>query len=367
MSAKTKAYPATAPAAGGNSMDSALRRATVTALVGALVALGGFPGVAQAHGPVAPIATSYLARVDRVPAGLDAKVVDGDLRMWLRAAPSTTVVVLDYRGAPYLRFSRFGVDLNHNSSMYYLNQSPAETPPSNLTATTPTNWRQVSSGHAYGWHDGRLHALATVALAPGVSYVGRWSVPVGIDGHLSAIAGGLWHADDPSIVWFWPIVVLLACVLAARRVHRPALDRAIARVLAVVALSGVAVAGVGRELHGRPTVSVGQLLLLAVILAFVGWGLCRVLLQRPGYFSYFLISFAALWAGGELVPTLLDGFVLMAVPAFVARAAAVLCLGCGAGVLLLVFRLAGQPQEASSVRRTAHVEREDDGTWEYQA
>ena len=40
-----------------------------------------------------------------------------------------TVVVLDYRGAPYLRFSRSGVDVNQASSMYYLNQTPAETPP----------------------------------------------------------------------------------------------------------------------------------------------------------------------------------------------------------------------------------------------
>ena len=358
-----------APAAGARPRHRTASRAMAIALLGALLGLlglGGFPDVAQAHGPIAPVASSYLARVSSVPAGLDAKVVDGDLRMWLRAAPSMTVVVFDYRGAPYLRFSRFGVDVNHNSSMYYLNQSPAEIPPTNLSASTPPNWQQVSTGHDYGWHDGRLHALATVALAPGASYVGRWSVPVLIDGHLSAIAGGLWHAEDPSIVWFWPIVVLLACVLAARRVHRSELDRATARVLAVVALCGIAVAGVGRELHGRPTVSIGQLLLLAAILAFVAWGLARVLFQRPGYFSYFLISFAALWAGGELVPTLLNGFVLMAVPAFVARTTAVVCLACGAGVLLLVFRLAEQRERASSIRREPHVERKDEA-WEYRA
>jgi len=354
------------PAAEASSRRRPLRRATAMALLGALLALGGLPGVAQAHGPIAPIATSYSARVSHVPAGLDAKIVDGDLRMWLQASPSITVVVLDYRGAPYLRFSRSGVDVNHNSSMYYLNQVPVQLVPSDLSATTPPNWQQVSAGHAYGWHDGRLGALSTVALAPGVSYVGRWTIPVLIDGHLSAIAGGLWHADDPSIVWFWPIVVLLACVLAARRVHRPELDRATAQVFAVVALIGVAVAGVGRELHGRPTVSVGQLLLLAVILAFVAWGLRRVLLQRPGYFSYFLISFAALWAGGELVPTLVNGFVLMAVPAFVGRTAAVVCLGCGAGVLLLVFRLAEKREPASSIRREPRVKREDDA-WEYHA
>ncbi len=65
-----------------------------------------------------------------LPAGLQAKVIDGDLRMWLQVPRDQTVVVLDYRGAPYVRFSPAGVDVNHNSSMYYLNQTPvALTPP----------------------------------------------------------------------------------------------------------------------------------------------------------------------------------------------------------------------------------------------
>ena len=76
----------------------------------------------------------------QLPAGLEAKVVDGDLRMWLRVPAKQTVVILDYRGAPYLRFSRSGVDVNHNSSMYYLNQVPVQLVPSDLSATTPPNW-----------------------------------------------------------------------------------------------------------------------------------------------------------------------------------------------------------------------------------
>ena len=130
----------------------------------ALVLLAA-PAAAQAHGPVNPAASSYLATVGRIPAGLQAKVVDGDLRMWLQSDPDQTVIVLDYRGAPYLRFSRAGVQVNHNSSMYYLNQVPAELIPGNVGPDTPPQWVQVSGGHAYEWHDGRLHALATTALA----------------------------------------------------------------------------------------------------------------------------------------------------------------------------------------------------------
>jgi hypothetical protein len=319
------------------------------ALVGALVAFAGVPHVAEAHGPAAPIATSYLAKVGQSPAGLGVQVIDGDQRLWLRVSPVETVVVLDYRGAPYLRFSRLGVDVNENSEMFYLNQTPvAEIPPSNLTAETPPGWQRVSGGHSYGWHDGRLHALATVALDPGTSYVGRWRIPVLIAGHPSSISGGLWYAGDPSIVWFWPIVVLLACMLAARRVRRPALDALVARLVTLATLVAIAIAGVGRELHGRPTVSASQLFTFVVTIAFVAWGLRRVALKRLGWFSLFAVSFVAIWEGVELIPTLVNGFVLAAVPAFMARTAAVTCLGGGAGLLLLAYRLADQSEEDSS-------------------
>ncbi len=314
--------------------------------LGSVLAVLAFPAVAWAHGPVAPLASSYLARVTGEPPGLDAKVVDGDLRMWLRVPPAQTAVVLDYRGAPYLRFSRAGVEVNQNSAMYYLNQTPvAQTPPANLTRDTPSSWHRVSAGHEYGWHDGRLHALATIALAPGATFAGRWVIPMLVDGRPSAINGGLWHAGAPSIVWFWPIAVVMLCVLAAWRVRRPDVDALAARACAVAALAAVAVAGVGRALHGRPTVGAFQLIELCVLLTVVGWLLFRVLRIRGGYFRFFVVAFIALWEGIELIPTLRDGFVLMAVPAFLARVATVVCLACGAGLLLLAARLAERSDE----------------------
>jgi hypothetical protein len=322
-------------------MRRAIARLLVPWLLAAVGYVVAFPAVAQAHGPVAPAASSYLAKVSRVPAGLNAKVVDGDLRMWLSVPANETVVILDYRGAPYLRFSRSGVQVNENSSMYYLNMSPvAETPPASLSRTTPPRWHTASHGHHYGWHDGRLHALAAVALAPGATYVGRWSVPLLVDGRLTSISGGIWHADAPSIVWFWPILVLILCVLAAWRLHRPTLDRDLARALALAGLAALAVAAIARELHGRPAVAIYQLVELAAVLAFVAWAARRVLFGELSYFPLFLIAIAAMWEGGELFTTLLYGYVLLPLPAFVIRAATVVCLGTGAGMLLLGFRLA---------------------------
>jgi hypothetical protein len=311
----------------------------VAVFIAALVAL---PGTAAAHGPIAPIATDYLARVGQVPDGLRAQVIDGDQGLWLKAPARQTVVVLDYRGAPYLRFSPDGVAVNRNSAMYYLNQTPAQTPPPGLGPRTTASWSEVSGGHSYLWHDGRLHALATVALPPGASYVGRWSIPLRVGSTRAEVSGRVWHSGRPSIVWFWPLVVLLACTVAAWRVRRPGLDLRVARVLSLGALVAIAAAAVARSLHGRPSVTVVQWITLALSFAFIAWALWRMLFQRPGYFTYFVIAFVAIWEGAELAQTLWDGFVLAAVPAFVARAAAVLGLGCGASLLLLVLRLADQ-------------------------
>jgi hypothetical protein len=347
-------------------MSRAIARLVAPSLLAAMVSLVALPAVAQAHGPVAPAATRYLAKIVSVPHGLDAKVIDGDLRMWLSVPANETVVVIDYRGAPYLRFSRSGVQVNENSSMYYLNQSPVpETPPAYLSRTTPPKWQTVSHRHHDGWHDGRLSSLSTVALAPGTSYAGRWSIAIRVDGHLTSIWGGLWHKNDPSIVWFWPILVLILCVLAAWRVQRPALDHDLAHILALVGLIAIAIAAIARELHGRPTVAIYQWIELAVVLIFVAWGLRRVLFSELGYFSLFLIAIAAVWEGGELFTTLLYGYVLLPLPAFVVRGATVLCLGTGAGMLVLGFRLADyafdRAREDRASRREANQQPEAHG------
>ncbi len=304
----------------------------------------GLPATAAAHGPVDPAASSYLAQVTQVPAGAAVKVVDGDQRLWMRVDPRSTVVVLDYQGAPYLRFSRAGVAVNEASAMYYLNQVPAQAPPLRTGPGVRPRWSQVSTGHSYGWHDGRLHALATTALAPGATYRGRWKVRLRVGGAPSAIEGGIFYRASPSIVWFWPILVALACVLAARRLRRPELDERIARGLAATALAGFAVAVTGQQLHGRPSVSVGQEIVLAIALAFAAWGAWRLIRRRHGWFTFFIIAAVAIWEGASLIAVLLDGYVLLALPPVLARVAVVACLSAGVALLPVVFALAERPR-----------------------
>jgi hypothetical protein len=309
-------------------------------------------GAAAAHGPVAPVATDYLARVSGLPAGLDAKVVDGYVRMWLSVPPTATVEVLDYRGAPYLRFSRSGVEVNHNSEMYYLNQTPvAWTPPRSLSRSTPPNWKLATSGHAYEWHDGRLQALAGIALSPGAGYVGRWRIPIVVNGRRAGIDGGLWHRNHPSIVWLWPIVVIFACALGAWRMGSIGIGGGVTRGLALAALLAIGVVAIGRALHGRPSVAVTQWLELAAVAAFIAWALARTLAGKAGFFVHFAIASVAIWEGFNVLPTLFHGYVLIDLPAFIARSATVVCLGCGASLMLTAFEHAERPK--SQVVETA--------------
>lgn len=308
------------------------------------LSLAMLPAAAAAHGLSTPNASSYLAKVGSAPTGVQARVVDGDLRMWMRVKPSVTLEVLDYTGAPYLRFSRPGVEVNENAVAYYLNHTPVEAPPPALSAKTPPHWQKLSNGHEYSWHDGRLSALASTVLAPGVSYVGKWSISVRREGRLTSISGGIWHRPDPPIAWFWPVIVLFACVLAAWRLRRPQLDLSLSRALAVAVLAAIAIGTLGRQLQGRPTITAWQigplipiLLALAVAVAWTVWG-------RPGCFFLFVVCVASLWEDFELIPTLVHGYVLMAMPAFLIRLAAVVCLGAGAGLFLLVVRMADLPE-----------------------
>jgi hypothetical protein len=183
------------------------------------------------------------------------------------------------------------------------------------------------------------------------------------------------HAPNPSLIWFWPIVVAVLCLLAGLRVRRERLDLVLARGLAAVSLVALAVAAGGQQLHGRPFVTAGHYVELGLILAFVAWGLRRLVRRRDGWFGYFLIALAAIWEGATLVGVLTHGFVLMALPSWLARMAVAGCLAAGAAMLPVIFRLAETPQPLLPSRggqlppadSGRDLEWEDDAAWELDA
>jgi hypothetical protein len=317
--------------------SSLVRRASA-ALALALVAAGLLPGRASAHaGTVAPAATSYLARIDSAPAGIEAKVVDGDQRLWLSVPPSRTVVVLGFLGEPYLRFSRAGIEVNTHSQAYYLNRPRPLNPPAGLGAHTPPAWRRVSTAHSTSWHEDRLHALALAAHASGNVTLGRWVVPLVVDGRRTQIAGTLRQAARPSLLWFWPLVLAVALVPALVRLREARLEAQAGWTLAALSLAAATAGRLGRELYGRPTVSSGQLALVALTCA-VAAALAALYLRREWrVLAGVAIGVAALYQGIALWATLRNGFVLAVLPAWAERTAAIVSLSSGIALLVAVL------------------------------
>jgi hypothetical protein len=293
-----------------------------------------FPATAFAHGRNAPVATSFRAKVDQVPAGaqLQAKVVDGDRKLWLRVPASATLIVLGFQREPYIRFDPAGVGLNLRSPTTYLNQ-PRPTYTSRPTsASAPPYWKRVTHGHAYSWHENRLHAVERLVHGGDARVIGRWSVPLELGGKATAIAGTLSYVPGPR-GWVWPVAVIAATAVALAAAARR--RRAAEVVFPVVALTAALVARLGREFYGGPDVSATSLFvvalscLLAVVL--VG-GLLRGRGERRQLVAL-VIGGLALYQGLTLAPTLTKGIVLAALPADVERAAVATALACAVATL----------------------------------
>ena len=210
----------------------AVARAAVP--LGARGAGGSVSGSAAADGPTTPIATSYIAtgharrRRDsrrRLSMGIcSCGCGSADDRPWC----STTGVrrgCASGRGSlgqPELRDVLPQPDAGPGHPPGWASAHDA----ARLAARLQLAQLRVARRPAPRAHD-------DCAGARGVRYAGPWSIPVIVNGRLSAVSGGVWHANPPSLLWFWPIAVIIACVLAAWRLRLPALDQRMARWLAV--------------------------------------------------------------------------------------------------------------------------------------
>ncbi len=312
-----------------------MRRAAI-ALAAAIVAAFLLPATASAHvGRVPQAATNYLARISSVPTGLEARIVDGDQGIWMRAKPSLTVVVTGLRGEPYLRFSSAGVAVNTQSATWFLNRVYPQVVPRGISSSTPPEWKRVTSGHSWTWHDGRLHAAVLAAHPSGNAYLGRWVVPLVIDGHGAAIRGGLWQSASASLLWFWPLLLVAACIPALLKLREARLEAQVGAALVVLALVSSTVARLGRELYGRPTVSSWQLVLVGITALFAV-GLAALYSRREWrMLAGLVIGIVAGYQGAVLVSTLRDGWVLAALPAWLERTATALSLATGVALVVV--------------------------------
>ncbi|HTU28340.1 MAG TPA: hypothetical protein VMF07_03090 [Solirubrobacteraceae bacterium] len=302
-----------------------MRLRAVAALAVWLIALA-VPSAAFAHGAVDPEASDDLATITHLPTGIHARIVDGDLRVWMSVRPSMTVIVLDYQGGRFLRFDARGVQVNQNSPMYYLNLTPQIAPSIKLTPQMAPDWHRVSGGHSDVWHDGRLAALSQTLQAPGARVLGRWTLPLLVDGRREAISGVLRHRPRPTLAWWWPLAAALLILPALLRLRDRALERRICRPIAAVTILAAATEAVGAGLHGRPGVTGWLVAIMVTELAVLGWSALRLLRGKDGPLSLGLIAIVAGYRGLVGVAVLWRGYVLLAIPALVGRASVAVCL-----------------------------------------
>ena len=312
-----------------------MKLALVSISVGVWAA--AMPGLASAHvGKTLPVATDFTARIAGfapAPHGLEAKVVDGDQTLWLRAPASSTVVVPGTLGEPLLRFDPRGVWLNLRSVTAQADGIDRfDLRPSANPRAQPL-WHRVTTGHAYAWHEHRLHILQPLANGRRTAgTVGPWSIPLVADGRALRLHGELDYRP-PGRTWAWLGLTVLAALASAAAGLRS--GPALAGLAVVVTLLTWAIR-VGRGLYGRPGVPVLGYAGVALTCA-VGVALLYGLVNRSEgtrAFTAFLAGFGALYEGLTMLPLLTHAIALSVLPSMFARVAEIVVLGAGSGVLV---------------------------------
>jgi hypothetical protein len=193
-----------------------VRRAALTLLaVGALI---GVPG-ASAHlgGPKGYKSTVLgLSPPER---GISARMLGGDDRMLLHNDSGKVLIIKGYNGEPYLRFSPDGVYENDRSPALYLNQNRfanIQVPPV-ASAKAQPQWEKMLPGHAFTWHDHRVHWMSpipppAVQKDPGKRHhVFNWKIPAELGGKPVTIRGSLEYVPPAtSSPRWWLLAVLLS-------------------------------------------------------------------------------------------------------------------------------------------------------------
>jgi hypothetical protein len=318
-------------------------------VLGLFVVVAAAPDVASAHvGRTLPVATDFTTRVVGFIPGVEAKAVDGDQTLWLRANASATVLVPGALGEPLLRFDPRGVWLNLRSPTAQADGiDRLDLRPSAAPHARPL-WHRLTATHAYLWHEHRLHALEPLAKGrTSAGPVGPWSVPVVVDGRRFSIEGVLDYRPA-GLSWLRVTVTALlagATGLAAAR-------SAVALVgIALVVTAFVWAIRVGRELYGRPGVPAIGYVEIAIT-CVVGAALVYGLVSRDAgtrVVTAFLAGFGALYEGLTMLPVLTHAVALSALPTSAARTAEVLALGGGTGILIgsVVGHLIGPAERES--------------------
>jgi hypothetical protein len=300
-------------------------------LLVALVALAvlAAPRAASAHIRSGVVAVDYRADVLSAPRGVAARIYESDLAVRVSAGAARQVVVLGYRGEPFIRIGPAGATVTRAS----------------LTAAGS---RVSVQGRSAVWHDARLRGLA-----PGVERR-RWTIPLVVDGRGTRLDGEVWRVEAPP-VWPWallavPFLVLVALLLVVRPMHWV---RVGAVGLGLAAAVGLVLTGAGLALDSYA--SEGKWVEAANELVFTLVGVLVVVRGKPDTRAIAggALGVLGLAVGLSKLPVFTHGLVLSVLPSNLARAVVALTIATGAAATclgLVVFAdVTERPEEEPQV------------------
>jgi hypothetical protein len=230
---------------------SAMRR-TLLVATAALAWLAVAAPPASAHSVSGVSATNFqtnLRSVNPAVPGLDVNVVEAGSRLEVENRSGKELVVLGYKGEPYLRIGPDGVFENKLSPATYINRSrKGGTPPpeAEQAKVGETDWAKVSSEPVARWHDHRIHWMGNinppeVRNEPDKRHIikmnaddPQWAVPMRLAGTQEIVARGelVWEPGPSPLPWFALIIASLAVVVVVGR--RPSWAAGLAAVVAVL-------------------------------------------------------------------------------------------------------------------------------------
>jgi hypothetical protein len=330
------------------------RLTAVLATAGALLVASAAPASAHTIGGVQ--ATNYYSQITGVTPpvpGLTLKIRDLGRRIQLFNKTDSDVVVLGYQGEPYLRIGPSGVFENRRSPSLYQNKvttgsaSALVTLPPEADPNAAPDWHRRGGGDSVSWRDHRTRWEGAdppgVAANPGQAQVvvARWTIsllagssqqPVTVAGRIS------WIPGPAATPWLAAVVVafVVTFALGASRRWPVLLSAALAVLLAgdVVRLYGAATQGGGSVIGGLAKALLFGILEVSAWAAGV-WAIGALQRGRAvGLYAAMAVGVAIGFVSG--VGDLLNlaySQVPSALPTTAARAAVVVCLGVGFGLV----------------------------------
>jgi hypothetical protein len=295
-------------------------------LFAAVLAALLLPGGAAAHSGGAIVALDYRLRLD-TPAigGVRAKILDGDQALRLTIAGGENMIVLGYLREPMLRIDPSGV---------WVNTASPTAAAAKIIGRQGKGWRRLGGGSSFSWHDHRLAPppLGTIGL------VGRFSIPIRVDGRPARIGGTFWRVARPSPwPWLGGAVALTAALATAARLWRRWRERLTLTLGAVAGLAAVAVVAA----FAAPDAPEGRIAWLEVGAATAYGaalvGMFVVLRGRERVLTAGILGAIALAANLSSLPVYWHGVVISFLPATSVRVATALAIVGGGGAAALSF------------------------------